>query len=225
MEIANDFSLIEDAQRNVKAMLLLLFAYQQQECQRHGRFWEVLATEGSLINSGFTTEVIRRAETQGYLIFKQVLNVEGGVKLIVPAVTLTEPGAALAAAVWGLGWQQSDLPAMGTTGTNGRRRQKPRWDRHIRTLYYGDTLISRFRREAPNQMCILDAFQELRWPARIDDPLPPRGGVDRRERLHDAIKNLNRGVAPWSIRFAMEADGQGVRWSEGRGVRVTEIPG
>lgn len=126
-------------------------------------------------------------------------------------LVLTEAGATRA--LQGLAAQQS-RHASAASGVEKKRggRLKPHWDRHARNLHYGEALILHFRRDAPNQILILNAFEELRWPPRIDDPLPPRGGVDRRERLHDAVKNLNLGQSPLRLCFAMEADGRGVRW-------------
>lgn len=214
MKPANDFSTIVDSQRDAKAILLLLYAYQEQQRRQQNRWEEVLVTEDALLDSGFTTEAIRTSAAQGYLVCKQVLSVEEEATVVVPALTLTESGAAFAVAAWGLNRPTDDSPAQQIRGTTSRRRQqKPYWDGQSRNLYYGETPILHFRRSAPNQMGILDAFQELRWPARLDDPLPPRGGVDRRERLYETIRSLNGGQVPWRIRFQMESDGQGVRQS------------
>ena len=100
----------------------------------------------------------------------------------------------------------------------------PHWDCHARNLYFGETLILHFRRDALNQMHILEAFQELHWTPRIDDPLPPRGGVDRRERLHDAVKKPEPGTIPPATVFHA-----GSRWERralagDRAVRAAEIP-
>lgn len=126
-------------------------------------------------------------------------------------LVLTEAGAAQA--LQGLAAHRGGHGgADGEVAKKRKGRPKPHWDRHARSLYYGETLILHFRRDAPNRMHILEAFQELHWPPRLDDPLPPRGGVDRRERLHDAVKNLNLGQSPLRLSFVMEADGRGVRW-------------
>jgi hypothetical protein len=68
----------------------------------------------------------------------------------------------------------------------------PRWDAQSRQLWVGPRLVKSFRQPAPAQETILAAFQEEGWPFSIDDPLPPKRGVDSRERLHDTIKRLNQ---------------------------------
>jgi len=126
-------------------------------------------------------------------------------------LVLTEAGAARA--LQGLAAHRGGHDsADGEVAKKRRGRSKPHWDCHARNLYYGETLILHFHRDAPNQMRILDAFEELRWTPRTDDPLPPHGGVDPRERLHDAVKNLNLRQSPLRLSFVMEADGRGVRW-------------
>jgi hypothetical protein len=65
----------------------------------------------------------------------------------------------------------------------------------------------RYRGRARNVVRILDTFQELEWPDRIDDPLP--GGADS-ERLRDTIKSLNRGLI--GLRFRADGTGYGIVW-------------
>lgn len=89
---------------------------------------------------------------------------------------------------------------------------QPRWDQELRELWFGAILVKRFRFRSPNQETVLLAFQEEGWPVRIDDPLPPVANLTTRQRLHDAIKNLNRNQAHREIRFAGDGTGEGVRW-------------
>jgi hypothetical protein len=57
-------------------------------------------------------------------------------------------------------------------------------------------------------------FQEQNWTAEhIDDPLPRMGeenDEDAKRRLHDTIKNLNRGLPRGTLRFRGDGTGQGV---------------
>jgi hypothetical protein len=96
----------------------------------------------------------------------------------------------------------------------------PAWDPAERKLYLGDRLLHEFKQRAPQQIRLLDAFQEQGWtPARIDDPLPWRRGgreEDRKERLRQTIKNLNRGLPPDTIRFRGDGTGEGVIWEHDR---------
>lgn len=90
--------------------------------------------------------------------------------------------------------------------------QKPSWDTERKELWFGPHLIKRFRFQSPNQEMILAVFHEENWPVKIDDPLPPVPNQTSRQRLHDAIKNLNRHRLSRMIRFAGDGTGEGVRW-------------
>lgn len=89
---------------------------------------------------------------------------------------------------------------------------KPVWEGVRKELHLNGTLLKRFRQPAVNQQCMLDSFQELDWPFRIDDPLPGGDNVDARDRLHDTVRRLNdhRGRA---IHFECDGTGKGVLWS------------
>lgn len=89
--------------------------------------------------------------------------------------------------------------------------QKPRWDKDRRELWLGDALVKAFRVPAPNQEAVLAAFEELGWPARIDDPLPNRG-ADGDIRLRETIKALNKSQGPGAIQFRADGTGQGLVW-------------
>jgi hypothetical protein len=67
---------------------------------------------------------------------------------------------------------------------------KPRWvsGRDGWELWYGPTLCARYTREAPHQRLILDAFEELGWPPRIDDPLPPGKRADTAKALQKRLR-------------------------------------
>ncbi len=88
----------------------------------------------------------------------------------------------------------------------------PSWDARARQLWVGGRLVKSFRQPAPAQETILAAFQEEGWPLSIDDPLPPKRGVDSRERLHDTIKRLNQHHRHRLILFAGDGTGERVRW-------------
>jgi hypothetical protein len=98
-------------------------------------------------------------------------------------------------------------------GNNGRR-EKPAWDAAVRELRWRGRMVRKFRRSAPNQEYLLSAFQELGWPRRLDDPLPPNGDVDPEERVRETVRSLNRGQRPLAIRFESETSGRGIRWTE-----------
>jgi hypothetical protein len=112
-------------------------------------------------------------------------------------------------------------------GPDGRRatsyrkgratRAKPRWDSQLRQLWLGKDLVKWFRVPAGNQEAILAAFQEEGWPSQIDDPLPPRPGMDPKERLHAAIRRLNGSQKRKLIRFRGAGTGMGVCWERTNG--------
>jgi len=94
------------------------------------------------------------------------------------------------------------------------RIARPRWDALTGDLWLRGRLVHHFKNAASNQREILDAFQAEGWPTAIANPLkqerPTRDG--RKQRLHDAIKNLNRGLAGSCLRFYGTGGGQRVGW-------------
>jgi hypothetical protein len=88
---------------------------------------------------------------------------------------------------------------------------KPVWNQGRRELRIGGALVKRFRQPAKNQLSILESFQELGWPAHIDNPLTGGGDVDARDRLHDTIRRLNNHVGR-VILFLSDGLGQGITW-------------
>lgn len=101
----------------------------------------------------------------------------------------------------------------------GARSMKPRWDRGKRKLLYKDMVVKAFRHAAKNQFRVLDAFEELGWPAVIDDPMPrsnPKNGreIDAVERVQETAKSLNQGMTEHSpIVFSTNGNGTGFSWS------------
>lgn len=104
----------------------------------------------------------------------------------------------------------------------------PSWDAAGRRLWLGEQLIKEFRQPAPNQTTLLDVFQEQGWArAHIDDPLPLTQGEDEqdaRRRLHETIKNLNRGLLLGTLRFRGDGTGQGVIWEYDRSLDAPVEP-
>jgi hypothetical protein len=84
-------------------------------------------------------------------------------------------------------------------------RSKPRWEKDHRELWYGEILCKKYKRSAPNQEQILDSFQELGWPNRIDDPLPPG-------RLADTIDNMQESLRESPITLERDGTGKGIVW-------------
>jgi hypothetical protein len=91
---------------------------------------------------------------------------------------------------------------------------RPLWDAKRRELRLARKLLKRFRVPAPNQEAVLAAFQEEGWPNCIDDPLPPKGDVCPKRRLHDTIKALNRKhhQSPPLVHFLGNGTGENIVW-------------
>jgi hypothetical protein len=85
-------------------------------------------------------------------------------------------------------------------------RNVPQWNRDAGELRYRRTVVRRIDvRRATNICLILDSFQELSWPPRIDSPFQAKT-----RKLTYALENLNDGLS--LIRFGSVASGQGVHW-------------
>src|SRR5262249_39307445 len=90
------------------------------------------------------------------------------------------------------------------------RIKKPRFCH--RQLLVGKRLVKTFRQLADSQETILIACQEQRWAEMIDDPLPPRAGLDPKIRLRQTIANLNRNRKCALVHFYGDGTGTRVCW-------------
>jgi len=90
---------------------------------------------------------------------------------------------------------------------------KPIWDRERRELRLGDIVVKRFKWPAENQELVLNAFEDLGWPPRIDDPLLPHPSICPKRRLHDTLKCLNRKQVNELVKFRGDGTGLGVTLS------------
>jgi hypothetical protein len=88
----------------------------------------------------------------------------------------------------------------------------PQWDAEKRVLSWSGCVVKRFKWHALNQERVLAAFEEERWPGRIDDPLPPEPEQDPKRRLSDTIKCLNRKQIHELLHFRGDGTGEGVIW-------------
>jgi hypothetical protein len=96
--------------------------------------------------------------------------------------------------------------------THPSPKPKPRWYPDLHELHFNGTLVRRYKNPARNQELILAAFEEEGWPKRIDDPLPPIGDLDPRQRLRNTIVTLNRHQLAPLVHFRMDGTGCGVQW-------------
>src|SRR5262249_52136772 len=92
----------------------------------------------------------------------------------------------------------------------------PVWDPDSRWLWFDDSMIKAYCRQASGQMAVLDAFEAAGWDCRrVARPLRQDDGeteAEYRERLRYTVKNLNKGLQPGTICFAVDRRGDGVRW-------------
>jgi hypothetical protein len=95
----------------------------------------------------------------------------------------------------------------------------PHWNAARRELRFHGKVVKRFCVPAINQVRVLSCFQELDWIESIDDPLPPVGDTDPKQRLRATIKSLNSGHKVRLIRFHLNGTGTQIYWeaaTEGR---------
>jgi len=90
---------------------------------------------------------------------------------------------------------------------------RPIWDPELRKLHVGNELVKHFRQPAVHQELIVTAFHEQHWPHRIDDPLPPQPGKNRKRHLRETIDNLNSHQASSLLHFHGDGTGHGVVWT------------
>ncbi len=87
----------------------------------------------------------------------------------------------------------------------------PRYEKKDRLFAWGWHVLKCYRQPSVNQELILSAAEELGWGHWFDDPLP-RSKVNPKERLHDAIKNLNRHQSAHLVRFKGDGTGTRIGW-------------
>jgi hypothetical protein len=123
---------------------------------------------------------------------------------------LTETGLAVTEALATM----TDGPASAAMVGSSEAVLRPRWDKVVRELWWGELLVKRFLTRANSQEMLLDVLEEEGWPPRIDDPLPRDMGQDAAQRLHDAIRSLNRNQVHAVLMVRRDGTGEGVLWSE-----------
>ncbi len=101
-------------------------------------------------------------------------------------------------------WNESLLWRMDFSDCDQR---KPTYDREARTLRLANSVVKQFRQPAKNQELVLKTFEELDWPERIDDPLPPKQGL-----LGQTVKDLNRNLRESLLRFKLDGRSEGITW-------------
>jgi hypothetical protein len=199
----------DDLPPRICAALALLLQVADYASARHVPLWDCAVEVSQLHAVGLTNNGLRWLADRGWVELAAEGPARGkhrtfrrgpGLRITdLTCAVLTEAGRAAARA----------LPAGPGNGTAGPERV-PHYDRDRRELRLGDQVVKRFRQPAGNQELILLAFEEQDWPPRIDDPLPPEPGQDRKERLRDTVKALNRRQILPLVHFATDGSGEGV---------------
>src|SRR5262245_57547202 len=105
-------------------------------------------------------------------------------------------------------WLLREIGELDCAARSRRGQKKPNWDPDHGELTMGGVVIRRVRGRtvARRIIAILEAFQRLGWPKRVDHPDPD---VDS-QTLRESVQSLNRGLS--LIRFEADGTGRGIRW-------------
>ncbi len=220
---------------SVFAALAMLFRAYRYAVESGRELWEFSIEVSEFHSTGISTSDLRWLLVQGYVqhaveltspvqtrrCFRHLAN------LAIPqrsCFVLTETGSQLIAVKQPDDQSLTDRPPR-QSKVNGNSTEiaaadnvkkdtaaTPCWNAPRRELCLSSEIIKRYLRPAPNQETILSVFQEEKWPARIDDPLPQLGGLVPARRLHDTIKGLNRNQQICRIHFRSDGSGKGVVW-------------
>jgi hypothetical protein len=204
-----------------KALGVLLDGYEYaQDLQTSP--WEFAVEITALLAAGCTPNTLHWLVRRGY-VEHAVVNAEGA-----PAggqgdakrgfqegtcFVLTELGASVAHSA-GSPASPDDTTAPVRLGRASAEREVPVWDSTHGELRFQGCLVRRFRNAGSDQRAVLDAFQNRGWPQWLQDPLPRPESVrlNPKRRLHDTIKNLNRGHEARCLHFYSADAGRAVGW-------------
>jgi hypothetical protein len=78
---------------------------------------------------------------------------------------------------------------------------RPRWDADSRTLWFGNTLVKDFSKNAGNQFILLEAFEAAQWCRTITAPKCFLTNLRTRRGIRETVDGLNRRHAANAIRF------------------------
>jgi hypothetical protein len=207
----------------MRSALAELVCAQQYAEDAQRDVWDFAVEIHSLSALGLTPSDLRWLVCKGYVLHGRevtrpvqegrAFRTSGGLTFTNrTCFVLTASGASLARAIRNRAVGSPQFPYHEGTAIEPRESQVPVWDGDRRELRLAGTLVKQFKLPSPNQETILRAFEEEKWRALIDDPLPPQPEQDPKRRLHDTIKSLNRNQKHRLIRFMGNGTGQGVRW-------------
>lgn len=203
------------------AAALLLEAYCCA-CDLGRDLWDFAVEISDLRAAGLTNNGLRWLLCKGYMRHAHEVTesvIQGRAFRPLGELTIT-PNACFVLTDAGVAFARASVPRPAAPTTPARTdlagvtgpRLVPVWDSDQQELRLGGVVVKRFKVPAPNQEVILAAFEEEKWPPRIDDPLPQAHGLEPRRRLHETITSLNRNQKQQLISFRGDGSGQGVRW-------------
>lgn len=183
--------------------------------------WEFAVEVSVLLKAGCMLNTLRWLARRGYAEYAVLSTADTGARGRRPSgpyrerpegpcFILTDRGARAAQAA------RAPLPAdTGAAGSQAAANPAlPAWDNSTGELRFHGELVKRYRKTSSNQRAVLDAFQKAGWPERLGDPLPASEdrAVNRKHRLQDTIRNLNRAHERRRLRFYGTEGGRCVAW-------------
>jgi hypothetical protein len=178
--------------------------------------WQFAVELQSLRAAGLTNSDLRWLVCQGYVAHavEETQTTDAG-RVFHPAPNLAlDERSCFILTLAGLALAQNQLPHESVSPPAVEPMVVgPHWDGDHRVLYWHGRPLKRYHCDAPNQECVLSVFQAHRWSRSVEVALPDDGGGSYKERLHDAIKNLNRSVRP-VLHF--RHSGTLVTWEQGK---------
>jgi hypothetical protein len=213
----------------LRAALEILLRASDYATESKGDRWQFAAPLADILGSGATVTDLRWLIHRGFAEHAKETTIPGDPKrsfrpLAVTSfpsdtcLILTPAGAAEIRTAIVAAQQEQQGNQNGAAAHNGNgveaevAHPRPEWDAERRELRFAGQLIKRYRVPAHSQALVLTAFQEMSWPRVIDDPLPPDGDHDPKQRLSTTIKSLNRNRLVRSIEFHGNGDGRHIGW-------------
>jgi hypothetical protein len=127
---------------------------------------------------------------------------------------LTASGIEFACAVFSSGGAPSMVSATGAPVAEDHSRALvlPIWSEERALLTFGGLVVKQFEKPAENQTAILREFQSQNWIPWIANPLAPDPYLDDRQRLADAVYQLNHHQKHKLLHFRRDGRRKGVLW-------------
>jgi hypothetical protein len=89
----------------------------------------------------------------------------------------------------------------------------PHYDRDLYELSVGGKVVRTYVRKAPNQLELLEQFENLKWPPCIVDTIRNEWDASQRMRMKETVFRLNQGQDPWLILFHCHPAQRAVSWT------------